>query len=234
MVRFVRGAFPALAVATLIPLGLFYLALMFGSVDIAIAVQVIYAYTAGVVQYVRRRRVSGMLTVTIFMVTVRVLAVALSGRPFFYFAAPVVETVGFGMLFVLSLLTRESLIVRLARDVVPDLADDLAAQVGLCRGLSAVWALAYIGSGLTTFLLLVTQPLPIYLAAHQLTGWAWTGTGIATSLVLCRWRARGLFSAAMARRPIRPAAAVLGVAFGPHLPIEPVLPPVAVLLPVAV
>jgi intracellular septation protein A len=234
MGRFAKAAFPALAVATLIPLGLFYLALLFGSVDIAIAVQVIYAYTAGVVQYVRRRRVSGMLTVTIFMVTVRVLAVALSGRPFFYFAAPVVETVGFGMLFVLSLLTRESLIVRLARDVVPDLADDLAARVGLCRGLSAVWALAYIGSGLTTFLLLVTQPLPIYLAAHQLTGWAWTGSGIAISLVLCRWRAGGLFSAAMARRPVPGTAAVGSVVFGPHLPIELVLPPVAVLLPVAV
>jgi intracellular septation protein A len=224
---FVWAALPALAVATLIPLFLFYVVLLLGTVDIAIAVQVVYAYSAGLWQYRKRRRVSGMLMVTMFMVTVRVVALTLSGRPFFYFLAPVIETVGFGLLFMVSLLTRESLIVRLARDVVPDLADQLAERVGLCRGLSAVWALAYIGSGMTTFLLLVTQPLPIYLAAHQLTGWAWSGSAIVTSVGLCRWRARGLFSFAMARRgrPARSVPAALDPV--PDGPVEPMLPLVA-------
>jgi hypothetical protein len=230
VVTFVRAALPALAVATFIPLGLFYLSLFFGSVDVAICVSVVYAYSVGLWQYARRRRVSGMLMVTIFMVTIRVLAVELSGRPFFYFAAPVVETVGFGLLFLVSLASRESLVVRLARDVVPHLADDLAARGGLCRALSAVWALTYIGSGATTFVLLITQPLPIYLAAHQLTGWAWTGSGIATSLLLCRWRARGLFAAAM--RTCSQAAT------GAPSPVvaaeEHVLPPLVAISPLVV
>lgn len=207
----VRGALPALALATLIPLGLFYLCLFLGSVDIAIAVSVVYVYGVGFWQYRRRPRISGMLLITIFMVTVRAAAAMASGSSFLYFVIPVVETVGFGLLFVASLATRECLIVRLARDVVPHVAEDLAARAPLCRFLSLVWALTYVGSGLTTFVLLVTQPLPVYLGAHQLTGWAWTGLGVATSLLVCRWRARGLLTSLRHRpvaKAVRPAAAL--------------------------
>jgi hypothetical protein len=198
-------------VATFIPLGLFYLCLFLGSVDIAIAVSVAYAYGVGLWQYHRRPRVSGMLMITIFMVTVRAAAAAASGSSFLYFAIPVAETVGFGLLFVVSLASRECLIVRLARDVVPHVAEDLAERVRLCRFLSLVWALTYIGSGATTLVLLMTQSLPVYLGAHQLTGWAWTGLGIATSVAVCRWRARGLlasFRHLPAAKPAGPVAAL--------------------------
>lgn len=198
-------ALPALTVATIIPLGLFYLCLFLGSVDIAIVVSVAYAYSVGFWQYRRRPRISGMLLITIFMVTVRAAAAAASGSAFLYFAIPVAETVGFGLLFLASLASRECLVVRLARDVVPHVAEDLAERARLCKLLSLIWALTYIGSGLTTLLLLLTQPLPVYLGAHQLTGWAWTGLGIVTSLVVCRWRARGLL-AALHRRPLPKAA----------------------------
>jgi hypothetical protein len=217
----VRGALPALAVATLIPLGLFYLAMSLGSVDIAIGLSVVYAYGAGLWQHVRRPRVSGMLMVTIFMVTVRSLAVLASGRPFFYFVAPVIETVGFGLLFVASLASRECLIVRLARDVVPSVAGDLAERARLCRLLSAIWAMTYIGSGATTFVLLVTQPLPVYLGAHQLTGWAWNGAGLTASLLLCRWRARGLLTGL--GRHIAAVPALVSPATEPDLVAIPVL-----------
>lgn len=211
IISLVAGAFPALAVATLIPLGLFYLCLFLGSVDIAIAVSVAYAYGVGLWQYRRRRRVSGMLMITIFMVTVRAAAAAASGSSFLYFVIPVAETAGFGLLFVASLASRECLIVRLARDVVPHVAEEFAERVRLCRFLSLVWALTYIGSGATTLVLLMTQPLPIYLGAHQLTGWAWTCLGIVTSVGVCRWRARGLLSAVRHRplhKPTRPVAAL--------------------------
>lgn len=199
------GAFPALLVATIIPMGLFYLCLFLGSVDIAIIVSVAYAYSVGLWQFRRRPRISGMLMITIFMVTVRAAAAVASGSSFLYFVIPVAETVGFGLLFVASLASRECLIVRLARDVVPHVAEDLAARVHLCRFLSLVWALTYIGSGATTLVLLLTQPLPVYLGAHQLTGWAWTGTGIVTSVVVVRWRARGLLAGLRHRPATKPA-----------------------------
>jgi hypothetical protein len=134
---------------------------------------------------------------TMFMVTVRALAAVVSGHAFAYFAVPVVETAGFGILFLATMFTSEPLIVRLARDFVPHLADDLAQRRSLIRWLSLVWSTVYLASGCTTFLLLVTQSLPVYMGAHQLAGWAWVGCGIAASVFLCKWRAGGLWQAAL-------------------------------------
>src|SRR3984957_18570908 len=49
-----RGAFPAIAVATLIPMALFYLTLAAGSIVWAIGVSVVYAYGFAALQYGRR------------------------------------------------------------------------------------------------------------------------------------------------------------------------------------
>ena len=91
------------------------------------------------------------------------------------------------------MLTKEPLIVRLARDFVPALADDFAARRQLISWLSWVWALVYLASAATTLVLLLTQSVTVYAGAHELTGWAWIGLGIGASLLLCRWRADGLF-----------------------------------------
>jgi intracellular septation protein A len=227
----VRGALPALAVATLIPLVLFYAAMLLGSVDIAIGVSLAYAYGMGLWQLLRQRRVSGMLMVTMFTVTVKVLAVAASGQPFYYFLAPVIETGGFGLLFVISLVTRESLIVRLARDLVPSVAEDLAERARVCQALSVIWALTYLCSGTTTFVLLVTQPLDVYVGVHQITGWMCNGLGLTASLLLCRWKAPGLLALVRERftAPVATAAAASGPDTAPVLGplVEPVLAPLA-------
>jgi hypothetical protein len=57
-----------------------------------------------------------------------------------------------------------------------------------------VWTAVYLGSGATTLALLTTMPLRVFLGAHTLTGWMWTGSGILVSLAVCRVRARGLIS----------------------------------------
>ena len=109
---------------------------------------------------------------TMFMVTLRAVAAVASGHTFAYFVVPVVETSRFsGLLFLVTMFTSEPLIVRLARDFVPHLADDLAGRRRLIRSLSAVWTLTYLASGSTTLLLLVTQSIPVYVTAHELAGW---------------------------------------------------------------
>src|SRR5579862_5136862 len=148
------GAFPAIAVATLIPMALFYVTLVAGSIGWAIGVSVVYAYGLAAFKYGRRRRVSGMLLMTVFMVTVRAVAAAASGQSMVYFAIPVAETAGFGLMFVATMWTSEPLIVRLARDLVPHLADDLASRRSLIRGLSLIWMATYLASGATTMTLL--------------------------------------------------------------------------------
>jgi hypothetical protein len=188
----VKSALPAVAVATLIPLALFYGALAAGSMGWAIVISIAYAYTVSAYQYVRRGRVSGMLLVTLFMATIRAGAAA-SGQIGFYFAVPIVETAGFGLMFVATMFTAEPLVVRLARDLVPHAADDLASRRTLIRTLSLIWTATYLASGATTLVLLTTLPVPVYVGAHTLTGWFWTGSGILGSILACRRWAAGIF-----------------------------------------
>ncbi len=206
-----RGAMPAVLVATLIPLVLFYVALSAGSVLWAIGVSVAYAYSVAAYQHFRRRRVSGMLLMTVFMATVRAVTAIVSGHPLVYFAIPVVETAGFGLMFLATMFSSEPLVVRLARDLVPGAAEGLAARRSLIRSLSLVWTVTYLGSGATTLVLLTTTPMRVFLGAHTLTGWFWTGSGAAVSFLICRTRARGLIAAACgsagAGLGIKPAAA---------------------------
>lgn len=195
-----RAAGPAVIVASLIPLGLFYVGLAFGSVVAAIVISSVYTYSVATYQYVRWRRVSGVLLMTVFMVTLRAGTAAASGQPFLYFVVPVAETGGFALLFLATMLTREPLIVRLARDFVPAVAKDFASRRQLIRWLSAVWTFTYLASAATTLVLLLTQSTAVYMGAHQLSGYAWLASGIAVSILVCRWRAPGLFQTALSLR----------------------------------
>jgi hypothetical protein len=195
-----RSAVPSVLIATVIPLGLFYVGLGLGSVVTAIVLSVVYAYGVAVYQYLRWRRVSGLLLMTLFMVTLRAGTAAASGQPYLYFVVPVAETGGFALLFLVTMLTKEPLIVRLARDFVPALAEDFASRRQLIRWLSLVWALTYLASAGTTLVLLLTQSIPVYMGAHEFAGWGWIGAGIVVSVLLCRWRAHGLYQAAMSLR----------------------------------
>lgn len=209
----VRGAVPALTVATLIPVALFYSALAASSVGWAIAVSVLYAYGVAAYQHFRHHRVSGMLLMTVFMATMRGLIAVLSGHAMLYFAIPVVETAGFGLMFMATMFSSQPLVVRFARDLVPGAADELAARRSLIHALSVVWTVTYVGSGLTTLVLLTTTPMSFFLGAHTVTGWLWTGSGAAATFLICRARAGGVLAAACApyRAPVvvvAPAVAV--------------------------
>ena len=196
--KLLRAALPAIAVATLIPMALFYLTLAAASIGWAIGVLVGYAYGLAAVQYGRHRQVSGMLLLTVFMVTVRAVAAVAAGQSKVYFAIPVAETAGFGLMFVATMWMSEPLIVRLVRDLVPHVADDLAKRRALIRGLSVIWMATYLASGATTLALLTTVSLPVYMGAHQMAGWCWVGAGVALSVNLCRRCGGGVLAAALA------------------------------------
>lgn len=187
-----KGALPAVAVATLIPMALFYAVMSVGSLAWAIGMSAVYAYGVAVYQYVRHRRVSGMLMITVLITTMRIVAAAASGQLMLYFAVPVVETAAFGLMFAATMWSSEPLVVRLARDLVPHAADGIAARRSLMRTLSLVWTVTYLASCATSLVLLLTAPLPLFLGFHTLTGWFWTGSGMALTLKLCQRRARGL------------------------------------------
>ena len=214
-----RGALPAVAVANLIPMALFYTCLDLGTVQWAISIGVVYAYSVAAYQLIRRRRVSGMVLVTLFMSTVRCAAAASTGHPKLYFAIPVFETVGFALMFLVTLFVgREPLVVRLARDLVPGAADSLAARRSVVRSLSLVWTLTYLGSSATTGFLLYATPLRVFVATHTFAGWTWTLSGVTVSVLICKYRARGVLAAALRRSapaPSLPAA----LPAGPAVPV---------------
>lgn len=215
----VKGAAPALLIATLVPMALFWVMLTVAGIGYAIGVSVVYAYGAAAAQFLKHRRISGMLLVTVFMASMKALAVVLSGKAAVYFAIPAVETAGFGLTFLVTMFTAEPLVVRLARDLVPHAAQGITERRSLVRTLSWAWTLTYVGSGVTTLVLLSILPLPVFLGVHTVTGWCWTGTGTLVSAVLCRTQARGLLAGDTARTapatPGRGAAPVRAIAATP-------------------
>lgn len=204
--RLLSAAFPAVAVATIIPLGLFYVTMAAASTTWAIVFSVVYAYGFASVQLVRRGRVPGMLLITVFMVTLRAVAAMASGQVLVYFAVPVAETAGFGLLFLATMWSSEPLVIRLARDLLPHAADELASRPGVVRGLSLIWMVTYLASGATTLALLTTVPIPVYLGAHQLAGWCWVAAGLAVSALLCHRRGDGVLHTCL-RPAVAPVAA---------------------------
>lgn len=197
------GALPAIVFMTLVPLAVFYVFYATTSVIWAIVASVAYTYGLALFQYWRQRRVSGLLLVGVMMITLRAVAAAATG-PFAYFALPVAETAGFGVLFAATMWSGEPLIVRLARDMVPHVAEDLASRRGLVRRLSLVWAVTYIGSGATTLALLITVSLPVYLGAHQAAAWFFVACGVVLSFGICRRHGDDLLH--LAFQPARAAA----------------------------
>ncbi len=187
-----------MTVATIIPLGLFYVVLAAGSVQWAMGVSVVYAWAMVLWQYLRHRQVSGLLVVTWLTATLRAGLALLSGHPFVYFAMPAAETAVFGLAFLATLAGSEPLVIRLARDLLPAGADRLAANRPLIRNLSVLWAASHLLSAGATLLLLGATPLRVFLAVHIFANWVFIGAAGGLSVWLVRSRDRDLFSQVMA------------------------------------
>ena len=188
----VRQALPAVMVATIIPLGLFYIVLFSGSVRWAIGASVIYAWAMVGWQYLRHRQVSGLLVVTWLTATLRAALALVSGHLFIYFALPAAETAVFGLVFVATLGGTRPLLIRMARDLLPAGADRLAANRPLVRDLSLLWGVSHLLSAVATMLLLLTTPLPVFLAVHVFANWIFIGAAGGLSVLQARSRDRDL------------------------------------------
>ena len=204
--RLISGALPALLVATIIPLSLFYVMSAAAGMKAGIVASLAWAYLMLGRQILVSRRMSGLLIITAFTLTIRCVTWVVHQSTFTYFAVPVVETIGMGALFVVTLAIGKPLLVNLARDFVPSLGDHLAhhKHQRLVRHLSCVWGLVYLGSACTSAVLLTTQNIHWFLLLHQMSGWIWTGSGLAISFLYGRRHAKELFS--MATSGLRPAA----------------------------
>jgi hypothetical protein len=208
--RIVRGAVPALMVATVIPLAIFYSVSAVAGMKPAIVASLAWAYAMLGRQAFSTRRVSGLLMITAFTLTVRCIAWVVHQSAFTYFAVPVLETLGMGALFVVTLAIGKPLLVSLARDFVPSLGEHLGGVTyrPLVRRLSLLWGLVYAGSAASSAALLTTQSIHWFLLLHQASGWVWTGTGLALSVVYGLRHGGDLVGIATGGHRPRPAVAV--------------------------
>jgi hypothetical protein len=211
VLHLLRGAIPAVTVATLVPLAIFYGVSAFLGLQAGIIASLTWAYVMLARQAMKSRRLSGLLMITAFTLTVRCVAWGVHRSAFTYFAVPVLETVGMGALFVVTLAVGKPLLVSLARDFVPSLGDHLnhGKHRPLVRHLSWVWGVVYLGSATTSAVLLETLNVRWFLILHQASGWIWTGSGVAVSVLYGRRRGKELLAVAMSglNRAPDPAAA---------------------------
>ncbi len=188
MLHVVRGALPAVMVATVVPLALFYGLSAADGMKAGIIGSLTWAYLVLGRQLLSSRRISGLLIITAFTLTIRCVTWAVHQSAFTFFAVPVAETVGMGALFVVTLIIGRPLLVSLAHDFVPAVGERLmhVDYRRLVRHLSCVWGIVYLGSAATSALLLTTQSIHWFLLLHQMSGWIWTGSGLAVSVLYGR------------------------------------------------
>jgi hypothetical protein len=198
--RLVWGAVPAITVATIIPMALFYGVTAVATIRWGIIASLTWAWLVLARQIIAKGRISGLLTLTAITLTIRCVTYAVHQSTFTYFAVPVAETVVVGTLFVATMAIGRPLLVNLAHDFVPSLGEHLGRDKyrPLVRRMSLLWGLVYLGSAATSATLLSTQSMHWFLLMHQFSGWTWTGIGIGLSVLYGRHHARELLALAHA------------------------------------
>jgi hypothetical protein len=208
--RVVRGALPAITVATVIPLATFYGVSWMFDMRAGIIASLVWAWAVLLRQILSRgRNVSGLLCITAVTLSIRCITWVVHQSAFTFFAVPVAETVAMSALFVGTLLAGRPLLVSLARDFVPSLGDHLGHDKykPLVTRLSCLWGIVYLGSATSSGVLLSTLNIHWFLLLHQLSGWVWTGTGLALSFAYGRRHGKELFHLVhVGLHPVTPAA----------------------------
>jgi hypothetical protein len=175
-------------VATVIPLVLFSVSQVRWGTTAAVATTATWTLGATLIEAACRRRVSGLLILSLLMLTVKSAGGLATGSSFLFFAVPCGGTAALGAMFAWSANWKSPLIVRLAHDVVPFMSGHLAAASSraFVLRLSWTWGVAYLANALATLALLLTTPLHAFLVLHVAAGWLCTGLAGAVTLVFAR------------------------------------------------
>ena len=159
-----------LLVACVIPGVLFYSMFVTFGVWPAIVAGLCWSYGAIAFRALTGRRPSGMLLLTAGVLTVRTVIALAAQSTFIYFLQPVLTDLLIGTAFLLSVLTVQPVVARLAGDFYP-LTAELHARPGirrLFRRLTVLWAVALLGKAVVVFILLQTQPLATFVLAKSI------------------------------------------------------------------
>jgi hypothetical protein len=183
-----RG-FPRLLEATLIPTTLFTVLALTVNVTVAMISVLCWTYGAVARRLVRRRPVPPLVFLAAVALTVRTGVGIISGSTFAYFIQPVATTVVLGIVFFASVLIGRPLVARLADEFCPLDAEVASrpAVVKLFAGLTLLWSSVHLLTAATTFTMLVTMPVPLFVAVKTIACLAIT---IAAIVLTVMWALR--------------------------------------------
>jgi intracellular septation protein A len=149
----------SLAIAVVAPAVLFWVVMVVFNVYAAVSVALAWMVAAMCWRWATRRPVSGLLILTLGIMTVRTAFTLATGNTFVYFVQPVFADATVAAIFLGSLCTARPIVARLAPDFYPiDAA--LAARPRikrLFRRLTLLWGLVIVAKGTTTLWLLLSQ-----------------------------------------------------------------------------
>lgn len=151
----------SLLVACVAPAFLFSVTLVFLGITTAVVVALVW--TAGAIgwRWATKRAPSGLLAITMILMTVRTVVALGTGNTFVYFLQPVISDGVVAAVFLLSLATARPVVARLAADFYP-MTIDIAARPRIRRllwRLTLMWGLVCLLKGIVSFWLLESQSL---------------------------------------------------------------------------
>ncbi len=151
----------SLGVACVVPGVLFYIALVSFDVTAAVITALTWSYGAILWRWATKRRMSGLLMLTVAILTIRTAITLSTGDTFIYFLQPVVSDGVVALIFLASLATTTPVVARLAADFYPmDL--DVAARPRIRRlfwHLTLLWGGVGLVKGGVGYWLLQSQSL---------------------------------------------------------------------------
>jgi hypothetical protein len=194
-----RRLVPNLIEATLIPGVLLIGATMLFGLSVAFIVALCWSYVALGRRIVRRSPIPALIILGSIGLTLRTALALGSGSAFVYFVQPVIGTALVGTAFLASVALGRPLIGRFAGEFCrldPDV-EACAGVVSLYRRLTYLWAAVNFTASATTFTLLRTLPVALFVALRPFAMWAITITGVVLTVTASvrAARAEGLMAA---------------------------------------
>lgn len=182
----------SLLTAIVVPGVLFYLCLIMVSVGAALVAALAWCYGAIAWRVATKRQMSGLLVLTVVVMTVRTAVALASGDTFLYFLQPVVSDALVGGIFLLSLASARPVVARLAADFYP-MDSDIAKRPRVRRlfwHLTMLWALVCLGKAVMTLWLLESQSLVTFVLVKNLSMLVLTLIAVTATVVASVWVAR--------------------------------------------
>jgi Protein of unknown function (DUF3159) len=182
----------SLLTAMVIPGVVFYVCLVSVSVWAALIAALAWCYGAIAWRMATKRRASGLLALTVAIMTVRTAIALASGDTFLYFLQPVVTDALVATGFFVSLATARPIVARLAADFYP-MDSEIAERPRVQRlfwHLTVLWAFVCLCRAGVTLWLLQSQSLVTFVVLKQLSLFALTVVAVTATVSAAVWVAR--------------------------------------------